>query len=151
VSTRPRYRRRTGSDRGQITAFVAVVAVGLLALAGLVVDGGRALAAKSRAISLAAEAARAGAQQLDLTTYRTTGTRQLDPAAARFHADAYLTANDADARSDVTATTATVTVTVTISTDTALLGLVGVTTLTVTGTATARPTSSLTPGQAGPP
>jgi len=146
MTSRP---RRPGGDRGQITAFVAVVIVGLLALAGLVVDGGRALAAKSRAIGLAAEAARAGAQQLDLATYRTTGTRQLDPAAARAQATAYLAANNA--HGETAATTQTVTVTVWLTTDTALLGLVGVTTLTATATATAAAVSSLTARQAGPP
>ncbi|MBL7489712.1 hypothetical protein I6A60_29280 [Frankia sp. AgB1.9] len=126
--------RRRADDRGQITAVVAVLAVGLLALAGLVVDGGRALAAKSAAISLAAEAARAGAQQLDENAVRASGAVGLNPPAARARALAFLAANHA--QGTATATTATVTVTVTARTATTALGLIGVGTLTETGTAT---------------
>jgi Flp pilus assembly protein TadG len=126
---------------------VAVLAVGLFALAGLVVDGGRALAAKSQAISLAAEAARAGAQQLDAASLHASGSVGLDPPAARAAASAFLTANHADGI--VTANTTTVTVTVTIHTATTLLGLIGVPTLTESGTATAGLIA--TADQAGPP
>jgi Flp pilus assembly protein TadG len=136
-----------GDDRGQITAAVAVLAVLLFALAGLVLDGGRALAAKAHALSLAAEAARAGAQQLDTATLRTTGVATLNPAAARDRATAFLTANNTTGTA--TATGETVTVTVTTRTATSLLGLIGVTTLTETATATA--SLITTPNLPGPP
>ncbi|WP_239340913.1 pilus assembly protein TadG-related protein [Frankia sp. CiP3] len=138
-----------GWDGGQITAFFAVFAVALLALAGLTVDGGRALATKSKAISTAAEAARAGAQALDLLTYRTTGVPQLDPAQARRLAQDYLTA--ADAQGVVTATPVLVTVTVTAVTGTHLLTVLGVRQITVTGTASSTPVRGVGASVAGPP
>ena len=49
-------------ERGQVTAFVVVIIVALLAMAGLVIDGGSALAAKRRAINEADSAARAPVQ-----------------------------------------------------------------------------------------
>lgn len=69
-------------EDGQVTAFAVVMTVNLLLCAGLVLDGGQALAARVRLIGVAQEAARAGAQQLDLTTYRKTGQAMLDPPRA---------------------------------------------------------------------
>ena len=66
---RSRLRRRCSSARdsaGSITPFVLIVTIALLALGGLVVDGGRQLNAKSRAVAYAQEAARAGAQAINL-------------------------------------------------------------------------------------
>jgi hypothetical protein len=111
-------------------------------VAGLVLDGGNALSAKLHAFDTAQGAARAGAQQLDLTTYRTTGAVQLDPAKAAQAARTWLTA--AGATGTVAATTQTVTVTVTASTGTQLLQIVGVTTLHVSATATATPVHAVT-------
>lgn len=60
--------RRRGHDgeRGSITPFVIIVAVALLFLAGLVIDGSRQLSARARAIAYAEEASRAGAQRINL-------------------------------------------------------------------------------------
>ncbi|OHV31610.1 hypothetical protein CC117_25690 [Parafrankia colletiae] len=131
------------ADAGTVTAFFVVLTVALLGVTGLVVDGGLALTRKSAAISLAAEAARAGAQALDLATYRTRGVIQLDPPAARRRAEQYLAS--ADAQGIVTATAAAVTVQVTVRIPTQLLGIVGVDTLTVTGQGTAAPVHSIAP------
>ena len=57
--------RRARGDRGSSAAFLAVLAVPLLLLFGLVLDGGRALEAKLRAKDAAAEAARAAANVCD--------------------------------------------------------------------------------------
>jgi hypothetical protein len=57
-------------ERGTVAASVAILAVPLLLLFGLVVDGGRALEAKLRAKDAAAEAARAGANNCDPTVLR---------------------------------------------------------------------------------
>ncbi|MEX5713818.1 pilus assembly protein TadG-related protein [Parafrankia sp. FMc6] len=129
-------------DRGTVTAFFVVLVVALIGVTGLVVDGGLALDRKAAAISLAAEAARAGAQGLDLETYRASGVVHLDPAAARRRAEQYLTA--AGGQGTVTATATTVTVKVTVRMPTQLLGIVGVDTLTVTGQATAGPVHGVT-------
>ncbi|MFB6556554.1 pilus assembly protein TadG-related protein, partial [Streptomyces sp. NPDC056405] len=59
-----------GDDRGQATAFVIGIAAALWLFAGIVVDGGLALAGKARALDVAQEAARSGAQQLDVGQLR---------------------------------------------------------------------------------
>ncbi|HYJ69090.1 MAG TPA: Tad domain-containing protein [Nocardioidaceae bacterium] len=53
-------------ERGSITPFVIIVAVALLFLAALVIDGSRQLSARARAVAYAEEAARAGAQKINL-------------------------------------------------------------------------------------
>ena len=54
------------SDRGSVTAFVALLLVALVALAGLVVDGGAAMSAHQAAVDEAQQAARAGAGALSV-------------------------------------------------------------------------------------
>jgi hypothetical protein len=54
------------NEHGALTPAVIVMAIGLLLLGGLVTDGGRQLNAKLRAQATAEEAARAGANMLDL-------------------------------------------------------------------------------------
>ncbi|MGH3481879.1 MAG: pilus assembly protein TadG-related protein [Nocardioidaceae bacterium] len=58
--------RRRNRERGSITPFVIIVAIALLFLAALVIDGSRQLSARARAIAYAEEAARAGAQKINL-------------------------------------------------------------------------------------
>jgi hypothetical protein len=53
-------------ERGALTPAVIIMALGLLLLGGMVTDGGRQLNAKLRAQSTAEEAARAGANMVDL-------------------------------------------------------------------------------------
>lgn len=55
----PAARRHGRGDRGGIAVFVAICTVVLLAIAGLVLDGGGKLRATERADALALEAARA--------------------------------------------------------------------------------------------
>ncbi len=74
-------RNRWRSEDGTISAMVAVLAVGLVAMAGLAYDGGAIITATSAARDVAAGAARAGAQQLDLAALH-SGAPTLDPAAA---------------------------------------------------------------------
>src|SRR3546814_2863091 len=63
---------RVVNERGSVTAFVVIMTSALLAMAGLVIDGGYALAAHRRAFNEAEAAARAGAQAVDLDTLRAT-------------------------------------------------------------------------------
>jgi hypothetical protein len=65
-------RRDRDGERGSSAAFMAVLAVPLLLLFGLVLDGGRALEAKLRAKDTAAEAARAAANNCDPVALRGT-------------------------------------------------------------------------------
>jgi hypothetical protein len=99
------------TDRGSVTAFVAVVAVALVMVAGMAYDGGQVLAAHASARSDAATAARAGAQEIDLVVLRQTGESMLDPAAAEAAALAYLDEAGAAGTASVEGSTVTVTVT----------------------------------------
>jgi len=123
-----------GED-GQVTAFTVVMVTALLLVAGLVLDGGAALAAKVEAIGIAEDAARAGAQEIDLAAYRATGRVQLVPDRAVAAARTYLTTSGHTGTATVTGDEVTVTVSTTIPT--LLLGLAGVDDLTVSSQATA--------------
>jgi hypothetical protein len=86
-------RWRGPDDRGWVTASVAILAVSLLFVTGLVIDGGRRISAYMRASDLAANAARAGAQAADRSVLYESGVTTLDPgeataAALGFLADA---------------------------------------------------------------
>jgi hypothetical protein len=120
-----------------VTAFLVVLTIGILALAGLTLDGGLALSAKVKANGQAEAAARAGAQAIDLTAYRNTGTLQLVPAQAVADAHSYLAT--VGASGTVTVSGDTVTVTITTSQGTQLLGMVGISSLTVHGQGSAHP------------
>lgn len=120
------------SDRGQsVTAFVAVVMVALLAVAGLVVDGGRRAAATREAQVTAQAAARAGADAA--VSARLAGMDGSGPglAAARRHLQTAGVSGTASVvpggiRVDTSTTVSTV-----------FLGVVGISTLTARGSATA--------------
>jgi hypothetical protein len=136
TATIRRLRGRLGEpDSGMVTAFVVIFTVALIVMTGLVLDGGLALAAKVQAIDDAQAAARAGAQAIDLPTYRATGQITLDPAEASADAERYLAA--AGHTGTVAVNGEQVTVTVTISQPTQVLSLAGIDHLTVTGTGTA--------------
>jgi hypothetical protein len=110
------------------------MAVGLL-LAGLLFDGAAAMTAKADAWSVAQQAARRGADQLDLATLRATGEVLIDPAAAEDAASDWLA--QAGISGTVDATTEQVNVTVTVTEATVLLSAVGVDEYTLSATATA--------------
>ena len=115
------------------------MATAVLLFAGLVLDGGLALAAKVRAAGQAQESARAGAQALDLAAYRSTGALRLDPDRAAALAHAYLTAAHAAGTASVTVAGDTVTVSISAVQPTRLLGLVGVGSVHFTATGSAHP------------
>lgn len=126
----------TRDERGQVSAFVAGVMLALFVMAGLVIDGGYAMAARRRAIDEANGAARAGAQAIALAEYRAGGAYRLDPGAAVAAVGAYLAPTGHDATVSVAGER--VQVRVTISQPMALLRLVGIGELTVSGRGEAR-------------
>jgi Flp pilus assembly protein TadG len=136
-------------DRGSISVFFTVLAFGLLALIGLVYDGGLAQAARAEATAIAAEASRAGAAQIDLDYLRTTGITRLDPAAAQSAAAAWIVA--AGIEGSASASVEEVAVTVTVDHPTEILGLIGIETITVDADATARPRTGVTEPFGGAP
>lgn len=124
-------------DRGSMSAFVVCLALAFLMLAGLSVDGGRLVAARTRAADLAENAARAGAQEIvDIRA----GVRRVDPVAARRTASAYLAAHGVDG--SVTVAGNRVVVTVEITQRPTLLRLAGVTSRTVRATRSSEPIST---------
>ena len=104
--------RSLADEDGTISAFVAVLAVALIAVAGLAYDGGQVIRATADARDLASAAARAGTQQLAIDQVH-AGRAWLDPAAAQQAAADYLAATGANGTVAVTDTDVAVTVTVT--------------------------------------
>ena len=142
VAAREVLRKRMVGDEGMVSAFLLAAMIGLFAVVGLGLDPGEAYATKIKAIGQAEEAARAGAQQLDLTTYRNTGVLQLDPVAAEQAAQRFLTAEGQTGTATATATR--ITVTITTSYRTQLWHLAGIDTITVHATGTATPQRGIT-------
>ena len=103
---------RFRSEEGTISAFVAVLAVALVAVAGLAYDGGQIIRATADARDLASAAARAGTQQLAIDQVH-AGRAWLDPTVAEEAATAHLAATGANGTVAVTDTDVAVTVTVT--------------------------------------
>ena len=130
-----RRSRLDDAESGMVTAFVVIFTLALVLMAGLVLDGGLALAAKVQAIDDAQAAARAGAQAIDIPTYRASGQITLDPAQATADAERYLAA--AGHTGTVSVNGEQVTVTVTITQPTQILDLAGIGHLIETGTGTA--------------
>jgi hypothetical protein len=109
----------------------------VLAVAGLVYDGGGLIATKRQAINVAEQAARAGAQAIDTPTLMATGVVRLDPTAASARAEAFLATNGWTGTAS--ATTTSVTVTVTQTRPLVFLQTIGIGARPVSGTATAEP------------
>lgn len=123
-------------DQGSITPFVVVLTAALLAMAGLVVDGGYALAARQEAAATAEQAARAGADALARESLMRGRPIRINPAQAQVAVDRHLAAVGHPGSAAVTSDAVTVTVRVTRKT--AILSAIGIDTLTATESATAR-------------
>lgn len=140
------------SERGSITPFVVIIAFAVLLLAGLVVDGGAQMNAHGRAIAYAQEAARAGAQGLDLQDPRLDLDFNLaEELANSYCADAK--AKDAELVScdatiievaDKTSTHKAVEVRTRVDVPTIMLSIVGVGSLSASGNALASPMPGIT-------
>jgi Flp pilus assembly protein TadG len=130
----PGNRSRLLGETGSLTAFLAVLAVALFALVGLVVDGGAAIAAKRAAAAEAEQAARAGADQLSLRGLRSDQI-VLNPRAALAAAVAYTDAAGHPGTASVDGLT--VTVTVRLVEPTTILSMIGIDHLKVSATASA--------------
>lgn len=132
-------------DSGSLTLLLAVLIIALLALAGLVIDGGRMLNQSASAYAIAQEAARAGAGMVDRSAAYRSGTFLVDQGQALAAARAYLASTgyvgavSADGPRQIK-------VTVTITGRTLVLSLIGIETMTSTGSAVA----SLVTGVTGP-
>ncbi len=123
------------ADDGAVTLFVAIAMVGLLALAGLVVDGGAKVRAVQRADRVAAEAARAAGQAIDLGAVLEGSDVRVDRRGALVAAELYLQAAGIDGSARVVDGGSAIVVSTTTSAPTVFLGLIGVPSFTVRGSA----------------
>lgn len=129
-------------DSGQITVFVVVMTVALILVAGLVLDGGLTLATRERALDEAQQAARAGAQAVNLAIYRRNGTLVLNPGQAVADARRYLAATGYQGSVQVTGNVVTVEVTATQRMQ--ILDAAGLGAITVHATGSATPERGIT-------
>ncbi|MEU7753720.1 TadE/TadG family type IV pilus assembly protein [Micromonospora sp. NPDC049171] len=131
-------RRRLGNDDGRITIWFAVLAPAFLALIGLVVDGGAKVRAYQRADNIAAEAARAGGQAINVGQAIDGGAKEIDASMASTAIEAYLGDLDGVTGTVIVDDAQQLTVTVNVTYNPILLDLFGGGAgTTVTGRATA--------------
>lgn len=143
---------RRRDERGSLAPAVPVIAMALLLLGGLTIDASRQLNARGQAVAFAEEAARAGAQGVDISA----DELELDQAMARERVEAYCAeverlgqvrecsfvgieeVGGGDPRPLVVVTE------VRLAIKSSLLGMVGVRELTASSTARARPYEGIT-------
>lgn len=82
--------RPSGADAGAVSVLFAVLGFAIFAALALIVDGGRQLGALSEAQDLADNAARFGAQEVDVNLWRETGVPIVDPGRAETEVFAFL-------------------------------------------------------------
>lgn len=118
-------RLRGRAEAGFVSLYVVVITVGLLAMAGLVIDGGNALAAREQATDVAQQAARAGADALTPQSLRGSPTGlTASPATAQAAANRVL--DTAGVTGTVNVDGNNVTVTAVVHKDTTILSAFGV-------------------------
>lgn len=125
---------RESDEAGGITVFIALLAVALFALAGLVLDGGRAMTAQQAAQDEAEQAARSGAAALSVSALR-TGAVRIDSQTAVADAVAYMMAAGHPGTATVVGNAVEVRIQYRVPTD--ILGMVGIGTLPVSASARA--------------
>lgn len=135
--------RAPRDDAGALVAFVLLLLLGLMALVGLVVDGGAALTAHQAAEVEAEQAARSGAGAISVDALR-SGTVRLDPVAAVAAAERFTAA--AGHPGTATVSGGVVTVTVRYRLPTTVLGIIGIRTLGVSAVAAAEDLHGVTVG-----
>src|SRR5215469_5341444 len=134
-------------DRGSLSLMVVVLFAALVALAGIVVDGGAKLTGDENAAAVAQEAARAGATSVDTSRAYATGAFVVDQQQAVAAARNYLSAAGYRQYTVAEDGAAAIRVTVRITKPTRFLSLIGIDSFTCSGAATA----SLVTGVTGPP
>ena len=123
--------RRLRGDQGTANALIIIgMAVVMILAAGLAFDGSRVLAARREAVDVANQAARAGAQAVDVGRAR-AGEVAVEPAGAVAAAEQLL--RTLGRTGTATLVGETVVVTVEISVGLPLLAAAGIPSTTVTG------------------
>lgn len=135
---------RERDERGAAAVFVMLMTVALLVGAGLVIDGGYALAERRKLTHQAEQAARVGADSLDQASLRDGGVPEVDAEKARAAAAKYLLDIGAD-ESVIDVDGPVVTVTISGYSDTTILSIVNISRLLVTATSSAESIDADTP------
>ena len=133
-------RRLNREESGQVIVLVAVLMAGLVAVVGLVTDGGLVFTQKRDLQNVADAATLAGAMQIDEDAYRASGgaTVVLDEQAAYEAAVGYLEA-EGDLAYSVVVRPARVEVSVSRQATTGFLRVVGINSVEISANATAEP------------
>jgi Flp pilus assembly protein TadG len=131
-------------ERGAAAVFVMLMTVALLLGAGLVIDGGYALAERRSLTHRAEQAARVGADALDQASLRDGGTPEVDARRARAAATDFLAGVDVDTAT-VDIDGPVVSVTIHGHSETAILSIVSLDQIPVTATASAESIDADTP------
>ncbi len=130
-------------EQGSVTIWMITASLVMTILVGLAVDLGGQVYAEQRAQDLAAQAARAGAEQLNAAAAIRGHGAVVNPSRALAAARAYLDAvPDVTGRAHLLGTNALV-VDTTATYRTTFLGLIGINALTVTGHAQAQITRTV--------
>lgn len=133
---------RVRDERGSVSIWLVTASFVMTTLVGLAVDLGGQVHAQQRAHDLAAQAARAGGQQLQAAPAIEGHYVAVDAAGARRAANSYLSTAGVSG-SVVVHGGDTVSVTVRDTYETKFLGIIGIRRVHVTGSSTAHPVRSL--------
>lgn len=125
------------NERGSISIWAVTATIVMVTLVGLAVDLGGQVHAQQRAHDVAAQAARAGGQQVQAAPAVEGRYVALDTVAARRAAEQFLASAGVEGTVTITGGT-TLTVRVTDTYEPTFLSIVGISDLTVTGDASAR-------------
>jgi Flp pilus assembly protein TadG len=135
-------RSRRRSQRGSATVFLLGFAAVLMVGAGLVVDGGLALNKRSQLTDDAEQAARSGANAIDIDALRNNGIVTVSADKATAVATDFLSQRGYTNIS-VVVNGNQVTTSAEATVDTAILSLIGIDKFTVQGGATATPETGI--------
>ena len=134
---RPGIGPRVRGEHGAISVFFATAALVMIILVGMAVDLGGKVHTQQHARSVAAQAARTGAQELQGASAVRGENLRVDIAAAKASARDYLRAAGVEGAVTVTGGD-TLTVTTTDTYASKFLGIIGLDSMPVTGEASAR-------------
>jgi uncharacterized membrane protein len=141
-------RRLHEEDDGQVMILVAILMVGLVAVVGLVTDGGMVFTQRRDLQNVADAAALAGASQIDQNAYRASAgmTVSLDQSAAYTAAVGYLE-QEGGLNYAVTVAPQQVVVSVSRSASTGFLRVLGINGVDISASASAEPRHGIAAGQ----
>lgn len=129
---------RTRDERGSISIWFVTCAFAMIILVGMAVDLGGKVHTQQQARSVAAQAARTGAQELQGPAAIRGEDLRINVAAAKAAALQYLHAAGVEGNARVTDGGTTLVVTTTDTYDSKFLGIIGLSSMQVTGEASAR-------------